>query len=212
MSGILLPNPSPCSCARMKFTSFATLVAFTAFTTVSAQATTSIIVPGFDAQPLSADVIGVDTSAGQTTWAVQAGPGGDMPGTATLVEGSDYASIHYIGLSPETTFTMDYGCTYQGGQAICSGTRDGQAATETGSADTPIAVVVGSTAAPNAPTPVAATPNTGGSGPVSATGSSSGTSSASSPSQSSGANSISTVWSSVIAFCSVFTVGFVISA
>ncbi|KAJ3560663.1 hypothetical protein NP233_g10691 [Leucocoprinus birnbaumii] len=149
----------------MKLTSLATLVAFTAFTTVSAQGTTSLHVPGFDPQPLSADVIGVDASSGQTTWAVQAGPGGDFPGTVTLVEGSDYASMFYVGASPETTFTMDMGCTYQNGQAICSGTQDGQALpTETAPADTPIAVVVGSTAVANAPAATGAT--TGASTPA----------------------------------------------
>lgn len=35
---------------------------------------TSLIIPGFDAQPFSVDVLGVDSQASRTTWAVHNGP------------------------------------------------------------------------------------------------------------------------------------------
>lgn len=185
-------------------------------------------------------MIGVDTAAGQTTWAVQAGQDpnwedGFLPGTgkhvaailwyrplttfwvstATVVQGSDYASILYIGSGQTTTFTIAYGCTYQGGQAICTGTQGGQVFTETDTAQpTPIAVAVGTTAAPGA------TPGAGpaGSGGMMTSVASSGSapsnsgSKAPAPTQSSGALSTSSVWSSVIALCSVVIIGFSVMA
>ncbi|KAE9409616.1 hypothetical protein BT96DRAFT_984673 [Gymnopus androsaceus JB14] len=83
---------------------------------------TSLFIPGFDPQPISADILGVDSS-GHTTWALQAGSanedGGGFVGTVTLVEGSSDAHLTCVDGDPP--LTVGYDCTFSFGQAICSG-------------------------------------------------------------------------------------------
>ncbi|KAF9532874.1 hypothetical protein CPB83DRAFT_846525 [Crepidotus variabilis] len=115
-----------------------------------AQSTTSLFLPGFDPQPLSADVAGVG-SDGHTTWAIQKGkPTGtedpsDFPGTVTLVQGPNDVSMTYA----VPGVTMAISCSISASiSAVCS--EDGQTATVPYE---PIAVQLGSTIA-GAPTPV----------------------------------------------------------
>ncbi|KAG5718968.1 hypothetical protein E4T56_gene103, partial [Termitomyces sp. T112] len=84
---------------------FALLAAFTG----TAVAQTSLYIPGFDPQPISADILGVDAQ-GRTTWALHQGAltdtfeEGSFPGTATLVEGTNDVSMTYV--APSGLFTM----------------------------------------------------------------------------------------------------------
>ncbi|KAF9454075.1 hypothetical protein P691DRAFT_770796 [Macrolepiota fuliginosa MF-IS2] len=193
----------------MKSASVATLLAFAASTVVSAQ-TTSLVILGFDPQPLSADVIGVDTAAEHTTYAVQAGKDpnwqdGFLPGTATVVQGSDYASLLYVLSDGSTTKTLAYGCTFQGDQEICTGAFDGQTVTETDTRQSAIPVALGTAVIPGAAspsvTPTGASPAS--SGGLSSTTSASSRSEAPSPTQSSGAISLNSAWSAAVALLAV---------
>ncbi|KAJ3989423.1 hypothetical protein F5890DRAFT_1252343 [Lentinula detonsa] len=95
---------------------------------------TSLYIPGFDDQPISADIVGVDSS-GHTTWDLQPGSvtddsDGGFVGTVTLVEGADGAHLTYADAS--LSLTLGYDCTFSSGQAICSGAdNDGVTFTET---------------------------------------------------------------------------------
>jgi len=99
---------------------------------VSVSAQTSLFIPGFDPQPLSADILGVDTQ-GRTTWALHPGSPTDtlndagLIGTATLVEGPNDASLTYV--APQ--FTMGVACTLSDSLAVCSATSGGTVATAT---------------------------------------------------------------------------------
>ncbi|KAK0463605.1 uncharacterized protein EV420DRAFT_1638532 [Desarmillaria tabescens] len=92
---------------------------------------TSLYVPGFDSQALSVEVAGV--ADGHTTFLIQ--PGSDATdgfvGTATLVEGSDYASLTYVAPDATSGFTVGYECSIAAGVAVCSGVADGVTILET---------------------------------------------------------------------------------
>ncbi|KAG6843809.1 hypothetical protein H0H93_016956 [Arthromyces matolae] len=159
-------------------------------------AQTSLYIPGFDPQPISADILGVD-GQGRTTWAVHQGAltgtfdEVNFPGTATLVEGGNDAYLTYAN----SEFTMGMDCNLSGGIAICSATVSGEPVTET---DTIAYITVqGGTTYTGAPAetsaPAASTGVSSASTPVStpsgsAAQTSENTSSAPSPTQSSGAS------------------------
>ncbi|KAJ7773001.1 hypothetical protein DFH07DRAFT_696178, partial [Mycena maculata] len=112
-------------------------------------AQTTLIVPVIE-EPVSAELIGVDTSQGLTTWAIhQAAPTGtfsdttDFPGTATIVEGCDYVSFTYIVSQPDATATVNAVCSIKGSVAVCVDDLAGPTTTETMSV-TPYAAQVGS--------------------------------------------------------------------
>jgi len=93
----------------------------------SALADISLIVPGFDPQPLSATEVGVDSS-GHTTWVIVPGvaTGGEdvgFVGTATLVEGPNDAHIFdaFVDEESSSTVTLDITCTISNGIADCTG-------------------------------------------------------------------------------------------
>ncbi|KAG6867609.1 hypothetical protein C0993_000550 [Termitomyces sp. T159_Od127] len=169
-------------------------VALAAFTgAVAAQ--TSLFIPGFDPQPISADILGVDAQ-GRTTWALHQGALTDtfedpsFPGTATLVEGANDVSFTYV--APSDLFTAGTECTLSDSLAICSGTVDGEPVTETDTFNF-INVQAGTTAvlsSPTVTTPTATATNVS-SQPSSQTGTSAqtskNTSSPPSPTQSSNA-------------------------
>ncbi|KAG5335212.1 hypothetical protein J132_09646 [Termitomyces sp. J132] len=129
---------------------FALLAAFTG----TAVAQTSLYIPGFDPQPISADILGVDAQ-GRTTWALHQGAltdtfeEGSFPGTATLVEGTNDVSMTYV--APSGLFTMGTECTLSDGLAICSATVSGEPVTETDTVNF-IDVQAGTTAVLTSPT------------------------------------------------------------
>ncbi|KAJ7481114.1 hypothetical protein B0H11DRAFT_1807991 [Mycena galericulata] len=114
-----------------------------------AAAQISLIVPFADEQPISADVVGVDTAQGRTTWALHQGAltgtftdaQGDFPGTATLVEGSDYVSFTYVEQEDNVTATAGGLCSIQAGTAFCVANANGATITDA-EAVTPFAVQV----------------------------------------------------------------------
>ncbi|KAE9409611.1 hypothetical protein BT96DRAFT_969982 [Gymnopus androsaceus JB14] len=85
---------------------------------------TSLYIPGFDPQPISADIAGVDSN-GHTTWVLQAASvtgdddSGGFDGKVTLVEGSNDAHLTFV--DPALSLTLGYDCTFSSGQALCSG-------------------------------------------------------------------------------------------
>ncbi|KAK7038191.1 hypothetical protein R3P38DRAFT_2904913 [Favolaschia claudopus] len=97
-------------------------------------AETSVYVPFIDAQPISADIIGIDEALGRTTYALHQGAKtgtwadqqDNMPGTATLIEGSDFASLAYNVADPKFgTMTFGGACSIQGGSAVCVEAQEG---------------------------------------------------------------------------------------
>ncbi|KAF5373739.1 hypothetical protein D9758_000911 [Tetrapyrgos nigripes] len=120
----------------------------------TAFAQVSLYVPGFDPQPLSAVAIGVD-SQGQTTWELSPGSltNSDedigLVGTATLVEGSQGASLNYV--FTDLSLTVGASCTFAGDQAICTAAADGTTITTTEAASKFVvqAVTTGIPAAPS---------------------------------------------------------------
>ncbi|KAF9443101.1 hypothetical protein P691DRAFT_764598 [Macrolepiota fuliginosa MF-IS2] len=121
---------------------------------------TSLIIPGFDAQPFSIDVLGIDSQSGRTTWAVHNGPTDatfspedQFPGVATLVEGSNYASIDYVFTdnSTGTPETLAVECTLTDSTVgSCSGSAFGTPVATTQTTFTPFPVLIG-TSTPSAP-------------------------------------------------------------
>jgi len=93
----------------------------------------SLYVPGFDAQALSVEVAGV--ADGHTTFIIQPAPDATdsdgFVGTATLVEGSDYASLTYVAPDPSAALTIGYACSINSGVAVCSGEAAGATILET---------------------------------------------------------------------------------
>ncbi|KAJ3922344.1 hypothetical protein F5877DRAFT_64180 [Lentinula edodes] len=94
---------------------------------------TSLYIPGFDPQPISANIVGVDSN-GRTTWDLLPGSvtddsEGGFIGTVTLVEGSDGAHLTYADAS--LSLTLGYDCTFSSGQAICSGVENDEGITFT---------------------------------------------------------------------------------
>ncbi|KAI9435178.1 hypothetical protein H4582DRAFT_1973411 [Lactarius indigo] len=91
---------------------------------ICARADTSLFVPGFDPQPLSAAELGTD-GQGRTTWEIVPGsPTGtftevDFVGTATLVEGPNDA--HLVYNNAPLSVTLDIQCGINNGIAACTG-------------------------------------------------------------------------------------------
>jgi len=136
------------------------LVLFTA----SALAQTSLYIPGFDPQPISADILGVD-SQGRTSWALHPGTQTDTAedpgfvGTATLVEGPTDVSFTYA----YSGLTIGLECSLSSDLAICSSTSGTVVLTESETASRMV-VQVGTTASP-APTGSDPSPTPGSSQP-----------------------------------------------
>ncbi|KAF8258502.1 hypothetical protein EI94DRAFT_1621782 [Lactarius quietus] len=88
------------------------------------RADTSLFVPGFDPQPLSAGDLGTD-GQGRTTWELVPGSlTGTFTepvfiGTATLVEGPSDA--HLVYENTQLSITMDFQCEINSGIAACTG-------------------------------------------------------------------------------------------
>ncbi|PPQ91415.1 hypothetical protein CVT25_014303 [Psilocybe cyanescens] len=104
---------------------------------VRSQLITSLYVPGFDPQPLSANVIGVG-SDGRTTWALHKGQPDatdtssyvDFIGTATLVQGPNDIFLTYA--NPPAQLTLGEECTFsESTLAICTIVAQGSTATQT---------------------------------------------------------------------------------
>ncbi|KAF9006094.1 hypothetical protein BDQ17DRAFT_1540704 [Cyathus striatus] len=159
-----------------------TLLAITG--SVIAQESTLLYIPGFDIQALSADVVGVG-SDGRTTYVLQAPAvqptdtifdGADpFPATATLVEGSDYASVGAALDSGVTTISFAAVCTISASVALCSAGNGDESITTTDDV-VKFPVQLGTTAALADPTPAPGASSGGSSGtPVVSTGGSSGT-------------------------------------
>jgi hypothetical protein len=150
-----------------------------------AQESTLLYIPGFDPQALSADVIGVG-SDGRTTYVLQAPavqPTGTLfdnsdpfPATATLVEGSDYASVGAMFDDGDSTINFGAACTISASVALCTAGNGAQTITTTDDV-IKFPVQLGTTAALVDPTPKPVS-STGGSGitPAASVGISSGNS------------------------------------
>ncbi|KAJ7286410.1 hypothetical protein C8J57DRAFT_1287569 [Mycena rebaudengoi] len=117
-------------------------------------AQTSLVIPFLDFQPISADLLGIDASKTRTTWALRQGeytgiftdPQGSFPGTATLVEGADYASYTYAVTIDGQAITLGGECSLVSGSAICVMGADGTTVTDTQKASA-ILIEAGTTAA-----------------------------------------------------------------
>ena len=98
---------------------------------------TSLYIPGFDAQPVSAEIAGVDSELGRTTWLLHKGsaspgftPTNDFLGTATLVQGSKGASLGYSNPAGEWAIAQD--CIYtEKTLAVCTISIQGALVTQT---------------------------------------------------------------------------------
>lgn len=119
----------------LHFTRFTFLLTLLRWSSVVAQ--TSLYIPGFDPQPISANVVGVG-SDGRTTWALQKGQAdatdtksyADFHGTATLVEGPKDAFLTYADAS--ALFTIGVTCTFTHSTlAVCAIAQGGSTATQT---------------------------------------------------------------------------------
>ncbi|KAJ6622870.1 hypothetical protein B0H10DRAFT_862427 [Mycena sp. CBHHK59/15] len=117
-------------------------------------AETSLVIPFVDPQAISADILGVDSAKTRTTWALHQGAptgiysteqGDEFPGTATLIEGTDYASFTYVAAAGGETITAGGECTIAGGNEICVAAAGGTTITNTDSA-LPFAIQGGTTA------------------------------------------------------------------
>ncbi|KAH9900954.1 hypothetical protein C8Q73DRAFT_786370 [Cubamyces lactineus] len=190
-------------------------------------AQTSLYIPGFDPQAITADVEGVDAQ-GRTTWRI--GPGvtsgtyedpAGIIGSATLV--ADATEAHLIWENSQVSMTLSEDCAIANGLAVCGvvadvdGTAQSMTATETVSAFE----VQGATGA--APTNTAASAgssdagsqtgsDSGSSAPTAGSGvstgpSQTGTSTGASPTNTSQDNGVGRVQSSLLA--SVGVVGLV---
>ncbi|KAF8077602.1 hypothetical protein FPV67DRAFT_1684135 [Lyophyllum atratum] len=98
--------------------------------------TTSLYIPGFEPQPVSADILGVGQD-GRTTWVLHQGEAtahasdqsGSFFGTATLVEGPSDASLTYANSAGH--FTIGQVCSFFQGYAICTLVAGGSTAVQT---------------------------------------------------------------------------------
>jgi len=85
------------------------------------RADVTLFVPGFNEEPLSAGVLGVDEFASRTTWAILPGtqtgvvPAPSFTDAATLIEGPSDARMLFG--------TFDISCTITTGFAFCTGDR-----------------------------------------------------------------------------------------
>ncbi|KAJ3493374.1 hypothetical protein NLJ89_g11034 [Agrocybe chaxingu] len=104
---------------------------------VQCQLSTSLYIPGFDPQPISASVVGVGAD-GRTTWALRKGQPDatdtssypDFFGTATLVQGPNDASLTYA--DSRAQFTIGQICSFsENTLAICTIVAQGSTATQT---------------------------------------------------------------------------------
>ncbi|KAF9532875.1 hypothetical protein CPB83DRAFT_806489 [Crepidotus variabilis] len=119
------------------------------FSPVYGQSTTGLFIPGFDPQPVSADIIGIG-SDGHTTWAIHQGqrtPGDTSSyedfGTATLVQGPSDAYLTYVNSAAKVTLAES--CTVSDSTlAICAVFGQGLSGTQT-EVYTPIPVQIGLT-------------------------------------------------------------------
>ncbi|KAJ3478103.1 hypothetical protein NLI96_g9988 [Meripilus lineatus] len=86
-------------------------------------AQTSLYIPGFDPQPVSASQLGIGAD-GRTTWELKPGvTSGTFDeigfiGTATLVEGPNDAHLVYSDAA--ASFVVEENCSINGGVAVCS--------------------------------------------------------------------------------------------
>ncbi|KAJ7461599.1 hypothetical protein FB451DRAFT_1404831 [Mycena latifolia] len=100
----------------------------------------SLFVPFVAPQALSADLLGIDTALGRTTWVLRQGAHTgtwtdaqeSFPGTATLVEGTDYASFTYAFSADALTLGGE--CSLGAGSAVCVALGDRTTTTVTDSA------------------------------------------------------------------------------
>ncbi|TFK39845.1 hypothetical protein BDQ12DRAFT_681330 [Crucibulum laeve] len=138
----------------MLYRAFVLAASLIIFNGVNAQSTT-LFIPGYDEQPLTADVLGVD--GGRTTFEIK----GDFPGAATLVEASDYVSLHQVFTGDSNSVvTVNYDCAITTEVAFCSGKGDDGAVVTESMTVSRFAVQVGTTAAPSAfSTPATTTPS-----------------------------------------------------
>ncbi|KAF9261406.1 hypothetical protein L218DRAFT_1001686 [Marasmius fiardii PR-910] len=120
----------------------------------AAIAQTSLWIPGFDEQALSADVIGVDTANGRTSYRIQRGAStaanddeSGFTGTFTLVAGTNYASYNYA----QNGVSITYDCSISGSLGLCSGSDGSTIATATETVR-PFLVQGGGTVTNTAPT------------------------------------------------------------
>ncbi|KAJ7578464.1 hypothetical protein C8J56DRAFT_898013 [Mycena floridula] len=157
----------------------AVVPALLALFTAPTVAQISLYIPGFDAQPISADVLGVD-GQGRTTWALHAGAPTnsddqvDFVGTATLVEGPNDATLTLV----EENITIGYVCALSAGVAKCSGPgENGAIVTETESISF-MAVQAGTTVAQSKPTGTGASDSVKASSQTASSGSPTSTSNA----------------------------------
>ncbi|PFH48992.1 hypothetical protein AMATHDRAFT_49079 [Amanita thiersii Skay4041] len=112
-----------------------TFALFAKLPVTSAQSETTLRLPGFDPQPLSANFLSTD-SQGMTIWELK---GSDIPGTVTLVEGPGYVSLGVV----DPAFTLNEACGVTGDIAVCTVTANGEVHTGTDIHATPITVLLG---------------------------------------------------------------------
>ncbi len=121
---------------------------------------------------------------------------------ATLVEGSDYASLTYVAPDPSAALTIGYACSIDSGVAVCSGEAAGATILETetvsafgvegGATETAAGTVAtGSSSTLKAGSSTAKTGSGSSSGTAASTGTSSGSAASSTQSNSSSAISAS---------------------
>lgn len=157
-----------------------------ALSSLPAHAQTSLYLPGFDDQPLSASVLGTDSN-GRTTWEIvqgtptASGQEESFPATATLIEGPNDAVISYSAGDVQALES----CALSNGVANCNivANQDGEPFTAEGT-ETVSYMVVGFAAPTGSPstTEASMTPKVSTSG-----GSGTGSGTAASPSKTSGA-------------------------
>ncbi|KAL1938984.1 hypothetical protein VTO73DRAFT_11137 [Trametes versicolor] len=87
-------------------------------------AQTTLYIPGLDPQPITADIVGVDTASSPTTWLIGPGVTSDVfPETvssflsATLIVGPTGA--HLIADDPTAIATLLIDCAVDSGSAVC---------------------------------------------------------------------------------------------
>ncbi|KAH9852725.1 hypothetical protein C2E23DRAFT_859723 [Lenzites betulinus] len=110
----------------MRTTSFGALATGAVLQAALAAAQTSLYIPGFDPQPITADIEGVDAQ-GRTTWRLgPAGPSGvleqpgGLVGSATLVADATEAHLVYA-LTGDVPVSLREDCVIADGIAACSG-------------------------------------------------------------------------------------------
>ncbi|KAH9852726.1 hypothetical protein C2E23DRAFT_825044 [Lenzites betulinus] len=144
----------------MKTTSFGALATVAVLQAALAAAQTSLYIPGFDPQAVTADIEGVDAQ-GRTTWRL--GPGvtsgafdepGGLIGSATLV--ADATEAHLVYANTDVPVSLSEDCVIANGLATCSGVAS--------AAGTEESIVVTETASPFEVQGAAASASASGSG------------------------------------------------